>query len=72
LKRWFCPIAARVFNVLEGRKLLAAAKTTGISILELSTVFDNLKRRRGAAADQTIATTVRLLYEYSAHSGGNR
>ncbi|WP_374550745.1 UDP-N-acetylglucosamine 2-epimerase [Flavobacterium sp.] len=36
-------ISARVFNVLEGENLTAAAKTTGIGILELSTVFDNLK-----------------------------
>lgn len=36
-------VAARVFNVLEGENLTAAAKTTGIGILELSTVFDNLK-----------------------------
>jgi UDP-hydrolysing UDP-N-acetyl-D-glucosamine 2-epimerase len=36
-------IAAKVFNVLEGENLSAAAKTTGIGILELSTVFDNLK-----------------------------
>jgi UDP-hydrolysing UDP-N-acetyl-D-glucosamine 2-epimerase len=36
-------IAARVFNVLEGENLTAAAKTTGIGILELSTVFENLK-----------------------------
>lgn len=36
-------IVARVFNVLEGENLTAAAKTTGIGILELSTVFDNLK-----------------------------
>ncbi|MDL5048243.1 UDP-N-acetylglucosamine 2-epimerase [Oscillatoria amoena NRMC-F 0135] len=35
-------IAAKVFNVLEGENLTAAAKTTGIGILELSTVFDNL------------------------------
>jgi UDP-hydrolysing UDP-N-acetyl-D-glucosamine 2-epimerase len=35
-------IAARVFNVLEGENLTAAAKTTGIGILEISTVFDNL------------------------------
>lgn len=37
------PITAKVFNVLEGENLAAAAKTTGIGILELSTVFDNLK-----------------------------
>lgn len=36
-------IAAKVFTVLEGENLTAAAKTTGIGILELSTVFDNLK-----------------------------
>lgn len=36
-------IEARVFNVLEGENLTAAAKTTGIGILELSTVFDNLQ-----------------------------
>ncbi len=36
-------IAAKVFNVLEGENLTAAAKTTGIGILELSTVFDNLR-----------------------------
>lgn len=36
-------IAAKVFNVLEGENLTAAAKTTGIGILELSTVFDRLK-----------------------------
>lgn len=35
-------ISARVFNVLEGENLTAAAKTTGIGILELSSVFDNL------------------------------
>ncbi len=35
-------ITAKVFNVLEGENLTAAAKTTGIGILELSTVFDNL------------------------------
>lgn len=35
-------VNARVFNVLEGENLTAAAKTTGIGILELSTVFDNL------------------------------
>lgn len=36
-------ISAKVFNVLEGENLTAAAKTTGLGILELSTVFDNLK-----------------------------
>ena len=35
-------IAARVFNVLEGENLTAQAKTTGIGILELSSVFERL------------------------------
>ena len=35
-------IAARVFNVLEGENLTAQAKTTGLGILELSTVFERL------------------------------
>ena len=35
-------ISAKVFNVLEGENLTAAAKTTGIGILELSSVFENL------------------------------
>jgi UDP-hydrolysing UDP-N-acetyl-D-glucosamine 2-epimerase len=36
-------IYAKVFNVLEGENLTAAAKTTGIGILELSSVLENLK-----------------------------
>lgn len=36
-------ISARVFNILEGENMAAAAKTTGIGILELSTVFENLR-----------------------------
>ena len=36
-------IVAKVFNVLEGENLTAAAKTTGIGILELSSVFENLR-----------------------------
>jgi UDP-hydrolysing UDP-N-acetyl-D-glucosamine 2-epimerase len=36
-------IAAKVYNVLEGENLTAAAKTTGIGLIEISTVFDNLK-----------------------------
>ncbi|HEY8184918.1 MAG TPA: UDP-N-acetylglucosamine 2-epimerase [Pyrinomonadaceae bacterium] len=36
-------IAARVHMVLEGENLAAMAKTTGLGLLELSTVFDNLK-----------------------------
>ena len=36
-------IAARVFNVLEGENLTAQAKTTGLGILELSSVFERLE-----------------------------
>jgi UDP-hydrolysing UDP-N-acetyl-D-glucosamine 2-epimerase len=36
-------IDARVYNVLEGENLAAMAKTTGLALLELATVFDNLK-----------------------------
>lgn len=36
-------IAARVFNVLEGENLMSMAKTTGIGILELSSVFNHLQ-----------------------------
>lgn len=36
-------IAARVFMVLEGENLTSMAKTTGLGVLELATVFDNLR-----------------------------
>jgi UDP-hydrolysing UDP-N-acetyl-D-glucosamine 2-epimerase len=36
-------IAARVYMVLEGENLAAMAKTTGLGLLELATVLDNLK-----------------------------
>lgn len=36
-------IAARVYMVLEGENLAAMAKTTGLGLLELATVFDNLQ-----------------------------
>lgn len=35
-------IRARVFNVLEGENLTAQAKTTGLGILELASVFEHL------------------------------
>jgi len=37
------PIAAKVFNVLEGENLTSQAKTTGLGILELSSVFERLQ-----------------------------
>jgi len=58
-------IAAKVFNVLEGENLTAAAKTTGIGILELSTVFDNLKPDKVVTiADrfETMATAIAASY----------
>ena len=36
-------IAARVYMVLEGENVTTMAQTTGIGLLELATVFDNLK-----------------------------
>jgi UDP-hydrolysing UDP-N-acetyl-D-glucosamine 2-epimerase len=36
-------IASRVHMVLEGENLASMAKTTGIGLMELATVFDNLK-----------------------------
>lgn len=36
-------IAARVYNILEGENLTTMAKTTGIGLMELATVLDNLK-----------------------------
>ena len=38
-------VAARVYSVLEGENLAAMAKTTGLGLLELATVFDNLSGR---------------------------
>ena len=58
-------ISAKVFNVLEGENLTAAAKTTGIGILELSTVFDNLSPDVVVTiADrfETIATAISASY----------
>lgn len=37
------PIHARVFMVIEGETLLSSAKTTGLGLAELATVFDNLQ-----------------------------
>jgi UDP-hydrolysing UDP-N-acetyl-D-glucosamine 2-epimerase len=36
-------IAAKIYSVLEGENLTSAAKTTGLGIMELSTVFYNIK-----------------------------
>jgi len=58
-------INSRVFNVLEGENLMSAAKTTGIGILELSTVFNNLKPDivvTVADRFETMATAVAATY----------
>ena len=36
-------IASRVYMLLEGENLVTSAKTTGLGIIELSTVFENLR-----------------------------
>ena len=36
-------IAARVYMVLEGENLVTSAKSTGLGLVELATVFDNLR-----------------------------
>lgn len=58
-------INSRVFNILEGENLTTSAKTTGIGIIELSTVFDNLKPDivvTVADRYETIATAISATY----------
>ena len=58
-------VAARVYMVLEGENLAAMAKTTGLGLLELATVFDNLKPDVVVTiADryETLATAVAAAY----------
>lgn len=57
--------AARVFMVLEGENLVTSAKSTGIGLSELATVFDNLKPDAVVTvADryETLATAVAAAY----------
>lgn len=59
------PIAARVYMVLEGENLASMAKTTGLGMLELATVFDNLKPDvvvTVADRFETLATAVAASY----------
>ena len=37
------PIAARVYMVVEGENPIASAKSTGLGLVELATIMDNLK-----------------------------
>ena len=58
-------IATRVHMVLEGGNLTAMAKTTGLGMLELATVFDNLKPDvvvTVADRFETIATAIAASY----------
>ncbi len=58
-------IAARVFIVLEGETPTAMAKSTGLGLLELATVFDNLKPDivvTVADRYETLATAVAAAY----------
>jgi UDP-hydrolysing UDP-N-acetyl-D-glucosamine 2-epimerase len=58
-------IAARVFIVLEGETPTAMAKSTGLGLIELATVFDNLKPHvvvTVADRYETLATAVAAAY----------
>jgi UDP-hydrolysing UDP-N-acetyl-D-glucosamine 2-epimerase len=58
-------IAARVYMVLEGENLVTSAKSTGLGLVELSTVFDNLKPDvvvTVADRYETLATAVAASY----------
>jgi UDP-hydrolysing UDP-N-acetyl-D-glucosamine 2-epimerase len=58
-------IAARVYMVLEGENPTSMAKTTGIGLVELATVFDNLKPDvvvTVADRYETLATAVAASY----------
>ena len=58
-------VDARVYMVLEGENPTSMAKTTGIGLLELATVFDNLKPDVVVTiADrfETLATTIAASY----------
>lgn len=58
-------IAARVYILLEGENLVTAAKSTGLGLMELATVFDNLKPDvvvTVADRYETLATAVAASY----------
>lgn len=58
-------IAARVYIVLEGENLLTSAKSTGLGIMDLATIFDNLQPDIAVTvADryETLATAVAASY----------
>lgn len=58
-------VAARVYMVLEGENLTSMAKTTGLGLLEMATVFDNLRPDivvTVADRFETLATAVAAAY----------
>ncbi len=58
-------VAARVYMILEGENLVTSAKSTGLGLVELATVFDNLKPDVVVSvADryETLATAVAASY----------
>ena len=58
-------IKARVYMVLEGENLASMAKSTGLGLLELATVFDNLRPDvvvTVADRYETLATAVAASY----------
>jgi UDP-hydrolysing UDP-N-acetyl-D-glucosamine 2-epimerase len=58
-------IAARVYMVLEGENLVTSAKSTGLGLVELATVFDNLRPDvvvTVADRHETLATAVAASY----------
>ena len=59
------PVRAKVFMVLEGETLVTSVKTTGLGLIELSSVFDDLKPDVVVTiADryETIATAIAASY----------
>lgn len=58
-------VAAKVYNVVDGQSRLTSAKTTGMGLMELATVFDNLQPDIVVSiADrfETMATAVAAAY----------
>jgi UDP-hydrolysing UDP-N-acetyl-D-glucosamine 2-epimerase len=58
-------INAKVYMVLEGENLVTSAKTTGLGLIELSSVFDNIKPDvivTIADRYETIATAIAAAY----------
>ena len=56
----------KIYNILEGESISSMAKTTGLAIMELSTVFSNLKPDAVVTiADrfETIATSIAASYQ---------